>query len=163
MHTVMQEKPRRVTDSIINKGMAWNIIGVGGFFTFLLLGVLLVMQHADITSVKDLLSCRYGTYDGLSPYEQSLFFTFFVMLQFWNMFNAKAFMAGRSAFARLRECRGFMLIAVVIFFGQILIVEFGGRMFNVTPLSLQDWLAIILVTSLVLVVGEIIRLFCKQK
>ena len=163
MHTVMQEKPRRVTDSIINKGMAWNIIGVGGFFTFLLLGVLLVMQHADITSVKDLLSCRYGTYDGLSPYEQSLFFTFFVMLQFWNMFNAKAFMAGRSAFARLRDCRGFMLIAVVIFFGQILIVEFGGRMFNVTPLSLQDWLAIILVTSLVLVVGEIIRLFCKQK
>ena len=162
-HTVMREKPRHVTDSIINKGMAWNVIGVGGFFTILLLCVLLIMQHADITSMKDLLSFEYGTYDGLSPYELSLFFTLFVMLQFWNMFNAKAFMTGQSAIARLRECRGFLFIAFVIFVGQILIVEFGGRMFNVTPLTLQDWLAIIIISSVVLVAGEIIRLLCKQK
>ncbi len=161
-HTVMQEKPRHVTDSIINKGMAWNIIGVGGFFTIFLLVILLVMQHADITSMKDLLSFKYGSYDGLSPYELSLFFTLFVMLQFWNMFNAKAFMTGKSAFARLSECRGFLLIAVVIFVGQILIVEFGGKMFNVTHLHLQDWVIIVLITCPVLVVGELVRLFVKR-
>ena len=160
-HTVMREKPRQVTDTIINRGMDWNIIGVGGFFTLVLLCVLLIMQHSDITSMKDFLSFHYGYYDGLSRYELSLFFTLFVMLQFWNMFNAKAFMTGKSAFARLSECQGFLFIALVIFVGQILIVEFGGQMFNVTPLHLYDWLIIILLTSLVLVVGEIGRLFCK--
>ena len=156
-HAVMQEKPRRVTDSIINSGMAWNVICVGGLFTLLLLGILLVMQHADITSMKDLLSFHYGDYDGLSPYELSLFFTIFVMLQFWNMFNAKAFMTGKSAFAHLSSCQGFILIAFVIFVGQILIVEFGGKMFNVTPLHIHDWLIIVLLTYLVLIVGEMIR------
>ena len=161
-HKVMQEKPRRVTDSIINRNMALNIFGVGGFFTVLLLGILLIMQHNDIQSMQDLLTLNYGAYDGLSAYELSLFFTIFVMLQFWNMFNAKAFMTGRSAFARINECKGFMLIAFVILVGQILIVEIGGQMFNVTHLKPKDWLIIIVATSSVLWVGEIIRLFVKK-
>lgn len=158
---VMAEKPRRVTDAIINRAMAWNIFGVGGFFTLLLTGVLLIMQHTDITSMADFLHFRYGDYDGLSPYELSLFFTLFVMLQFWNMFNAKAFMTGRSAFARMEECRGFMFIAAIIMVGQVLIVELGGQMFNVTPLSMHDWTIIILVSSLVLLVGEAWRLIAR--
>ncbi len=160
-HAVMQEKPRKVTDSIINKGMAWNIFGVGGLFTILLLGILLIMQHSNITSMQDFLSFSYGAYDGLSAYELSLFFTIFVMLQFWNMFNAKAFMTGKSAFARISECKGFMFIAFVIFVGQILIVEIGGQMFNVTHLNIPDWLIIIISTSAVLWIGELIRLFKK--
>lgn len=161
-YAVMQDKPRKVTDSIINRDMAWNIFGVGGFFTVLLLGILLIMQHSDITSVADLLTFKYGAYDGLSAYELSLFFTFFVMLQFWNMFNAKAFMTGKSAFARISECKGFMAIAFIIFVGQILIVEIGGQMFNVTHLNPIDWVLIVASTSLVLWVGEAIRLMTKR-
>lgn len=154
---VMKEKPRKGTDSIINKAMAWNIFGVGGLLTMLLLGILLLMQHSDLRCMGDLLRLHWGPYDGLSAYELSLFFTLFVMLQFWNMFNAKAFMTGRSALKCLRECRGFMSIAAVVFVGQILIVEFGGQMFNVVGLRLSDWLSIILSTSLVLWIGELFR------
>jgi Ca2+-transporting ATPase len=158
---VMAEKPRRVTDNIISKPMAKRIFGVGGFFTVLLLAILLIMQHADITSAAALLSPKLGAYDGLSAYELSMFFTIFVMLQFWNMFNAKAFMTGHSAFRRISECKGFMLIAAVILLGQILIVEIGGKMFNVTHLRPADWLAIIGATALVLVIPEVGRLLRK--
>jgi Ca2+-transporting ATPase len=79
------------------------------------------------------------------------------MLQFWNMFNAKAFMTGGTAFSHLKECRGFMTIAFVIFVGQFVIVELGGQMFNVTPLKAVDWIVIILSTSFVLWVGEAYR------
>ncbi|MBO7496073.1 MAG: cation-translocating P-type ATPase [Salinivirgaceae bacterium] len=157
-HTVMKEKPRKITDSIINRSMAWNIFGVGGLFTLLLLGLLLVMQHADITAMSDLLTFKFGAYDGLSAYELSLFFTIFVMLQFWNMFNAKAFMTGKSAFAEISKCKGFMFIAAVIFIGQIIIVEVGGKMFNVTHLNPNDWLVIILLSSCVLWFGELDRI-----
>lgn len=176
-HTVMRDKPRQAADPIINRAMHYNIIGVGGLFTLLLLGVLLIMQHADIVSMSDLLSAIPAFLQGsvergedvgatggvLTPYELSLFFTLFVMLQFWNMFNAKAFMTKNSAFARLGECRGFMLIAVVILVGQVLIVELGGQMFNVTHLKLADWLVIISSTSLVLWVGEALRAIIPQK
>jgi Ca2+-transporting ATPase len=155
--SVMEEQPRHVTDSIISRAMARHVIGVGGFFTLLLLVVLVIMEHADIRSMDDLFSFTFGAYDGLSAYELSLFFTLFVMLQFWNMFNAKAFMTDNSAFHRLKECRGFMVIAFVIFVGQLLIVELGGQMFNVTPLAASDWGFIILATSPVAIVGEIYR------
>ena len=154
---VMLDKPRRDTEPIISRVMAWNIVGVGGFFTLLLLVILLYMERNDITALNSQLLTPNSSL--LTPYELSLFFTIFVMLQFWNMFNAKAFMTGRSAFARLTECRGFLFIAFVIFVGQILIVELGGPMFNVTPLRLNDWLIIIAATSLVLWVGELIRAF----
>ena len=161
-HTVMKDKPRKVTDSIINQPMAKSIFGVGGFFTLLLLGVLLFLQHSDVTSLTNL-NLQWGEYNGLSAYELSLFFTTFVMLQFWNMFNAKAFMTGKSAFAEINKCRGFMIIAAVILFGQILIVELGGQMFNVTHLHWQDWLIIICSTSLVLWIGEIVRAIKSKK
>ena len=156
--SVMQEKPRRVTDFIINKPMMKNIFGLGGFFTVLLLGILIIMQHSDITSMMDFLSFQYGDYNGLSDYELSLFFTIFVMLQFWNMFNAKAFMTGKSAFHNIKNSQGFLLIAAVIFIGQIFIVELGGAMFNVCHLQLADWVTIVLATSPVLIVGEIMRI-----
>ena len=159
--TVMQELPRKATDSIINKGMAYNIFGVGGFFTLLLLVVLYKMHHSDVTSVATLLSNRIGEYNGLSEYELSMFFTIFVMLQFWNMFNAKAFMAKKSAFYKIQNCKGFLSIALVIFVGQIVIVELGGKMFNVTHLHPADWITIIIATAAVMVVGEINRLVRK--
>ena len=156
--SVMSEKPRLVTDFIISKPMMKNIFGLGGFFTVLLLGILIIMQHSDIKSMMDFLSLQYGDYNGLSDYELSLFFTIFVMLQFWNMFNAKAFMTGKSAFHNIKNSQGFLLIAAVIFIGQIFIVELGGAMFNVCHLALKDWLWIIFGTMPVMVVGELMRL-----
>lgn len=156
-HSVMADAPRSVTESIVSRPMARHVILVGTIFTAVLLLLLIVFQHSDIHGLTDLATVSIGRYDGLSEYELSLFFTVFVMLQFWNIFNAKAFMTTGSAFARLSECRGFMTIAAVIFFGQILIVEFGGRMFNVCHLNPQDWLIIILATCPVLVVGEVVR------
>lgn len=163
--TVMQEKPRSVNDSIISKPMAKRIFGVGGFFTLLLLGFLLFLQHADVTSLTNF-DLTWGSYNGLSSYELGLFFTSFVMLQFWNMFNAKSFMTGKSAFKGLnfKDTKWFILIALVIFIGQIIIVQFGGEMFNVAKggISVMDWVIIVAVSSLVLWVGELIRLVSKK-
>lgn len=141
---VMEDKPRRSGkdgDFIITSSMAYMIFGVGALFVLILLG-LLVYFHAS---------------DGLSPHDLSWFFSFFVLLQFWNMFNAKAFMEGCSAFAGLSQCKGFLFVAAVILVGQYLIVTLGGEMFNVVPLPWQDWVVIIGSTSLVLWVGELWR------
>lgn len=142
---VMQDKPRRSGkngDFIITRSMAYSIFGVGIAFVAVLMALLFYF-HAS---------------DGLSPHDLSWFFTFFVMLQFWNMFNAKAFMEGTSAFAHLKESKSFLLVALLILVGQYLIVTFGGEMFNVVPLSWQDWGVIVGSTSLVLWIGELIRL-----
>ena len=85
------------------------------------------------------------------------------MLQFWNMFNAKAFMEDRSAFAGLSQCKSFLFVALIIVAGQYLIVTFGGEMFNVVPLSARDWGLIIGSSSLVLWLGELCRLFGKRR
>lgn len=141
---VMKDKPRRSGkdgDFIITRPMAYNIFGVGLAFVVILMGVLYYF-HAQT---------------GLTPHNLSWFFSFFVMLQFWNMFNAKAFMEGRSAFANLKESKSFLFVALLIIIGQYLIVTFGGEMFNVVPLSLKDWGIIIGSSSLVLWVGEIAR------
>lgn len=142
--SVMKEKPRDRRSFIINRDMARQIIGVGCTFFIVLICLLY----------------RYEK-NGWSPYEQSLFFTIFVMLQFWNMFNARAYATGESAL-KISGCRGFLLIAHLVFFGQLLIVTLGGRMFNVTPLCWQDWLLIISATSVVLWIGEIGRLRVKR-
>ena len=133
---------------------------MGVLFTALLIGLLVVFQKADVTSLTDFawLSTYGEVGEQLTPYEESVFFTLFVLLQFWNMFNARAFATGHSAFHQLRQCRGFGLIAVVILVGQIIIVTIGGQMFNVSPLPLTDWLVIIAFTSLVLWGGELKRL-----
>lgn len=141
---VMKDNPRRSGkdgDFIITRPMAYNIFGVGIAFVVILMGVLYYF-HAQT---------------GLTPHDLSWFFSFFVMLQFWNMFNAKAFMEGRSAFANLKESKSFLFVALLIIIGQYLIVTFGGEMFSVEPLFPKDWGIIIGSSSLVLWVGEIAR------
>ena len=145
---VMNDKPRRSGpngDFIISRPMAYRIFGVGIAFVAILMGLLLHF-HAS---------------EGLSAHDLSWFFSFFVMLQFWNMFNAKAFMDGRSAFADLKDSKSFLFVAALILVGQYLIVTLGGQMFNVIPLSWTDWGLIIGSSSLVLWVGEIARLIKK--
>lgn len=156
--SVMKDKPRSRKAFIINKSMWQSIIVVGGIFFLILLGLLYYFQHTFITSLTEIGKLPIGPDTGLSEYELSLFFTFFVFLQFWNMFNARAFGTGRSAF-HFKGCQGFVLIAILILFGQIAIVSIGGEFFNVVPLKLIDWVIIISSTSLVLWIGEIIRLF----
>ena len=163
---VMRERPRRPDTSIISRPMMRQILGFGLAFTVLLLAMLYVLQHSDVRSIADLwhsslaiCHSSHVTHDGLSAYELSLFFTTFVMLQFWNLFNARAFKTSHSAFHNLRTCRGFITIACVILFGQVAIVELGGQMFNVTPLHWLDWLLIIIFTSPVMLLGELQRMF----
>ncbi len=167
--SVMKEKPRSVNEHIL-KGMGTNILGVGGVFTVILLGILLLFQHTDVTSLWDVLCGKvaWGAYNGLSAYELGLFFTIFVMLQFWNLFNAKAFMTTDSAFKGISwtNTKWFIIIALVIFFGQVAMTEIPGlqEMFNVAEggVKWQDWLVIILSSSLVLWIGEFIR-FIRRK
>jgi len=97
----------------------------------------------------------------ISRYDLSRFFTIFVMLQFWNMFNAKRYGSSDSAFREISKSRGFVLVGLLIVVGQILIVQFGGEVFRTEPISFHDWIVIILSTSLVLVAGEVIALLKK--
>lgn len=163
---VMSDKPRKREDNILNILMRKRILGVGILFVIVLFGILQYFRHSNIASLTD-----FNVYDffkqyfvferanGLSPYELSLFFSIFVMLQFWNLFNAKAFQSGSSAFKGLTQSVGFFSIAVVILIGQYVIVTYGGKMFNVTPLRLLDWFIIVSSTSVVLWIGEISRYF----
>ena len=166
---VMQNKPRKTTDFIVSKSMARAILGVGITFVALLFGLVQYFRHVDITSlsqfnIADFFSNFFNftrAEGGLSSYELSLFFTIFVLLQFWNMFNAKAFMTGKSAITSLSHSGGFFLIAAAILAGQWFIVTFGREMFNVVPLNWEDWCIIIGATSVVLWIGEILR-FVKR-
>lgn len=159
--SVMHDKPRNRKSFIINPAMTRLIIGVGCLFFVILLTLLYMLEHAPIHSMTDFLTWKNMGNQGLTDHELSIFFTLFVMIQFWNMFNARAFATGRSAF-HLKGCKGFGGIALLIFVGQIIIVQCGGRMFNVTPLSLSDWLIIVTSTSAVLWIGELFRLFNKR-
>lgn len=143
---VMFEKPRSRDAYIITRPMANRIFGVGLLFVAVFLGFYYYFQQDGV----------------VTPREHTLFFTIFVFMQFWNIFNAKAFMTGRSALNGLYTkniAKGFVLTLAIILVGQVLIVEFGGEMFEVVRLSLGDWLRIILSTSVILWIGEIIRLF----
>ncbi|MDR3118439.1 MAG: calcium-translocating P-type ATPase, PMCA-type [Mediterranea sp.] len=167
---VMKDRPRKTTDFIINKPMWTSILGVGMFFVVLLFGLVQYFKHADITTLSDFSAAafvanffNFSAGNGLSPYELSLFFTAFVLLQFWNMFNAKAFMTGKSAFASIGNCSGFLAIAIVILAGQWFIVSFGGEMFNVVPLKSADWGILIGSTSFVLWIGEIVRAAANRR
>ena len=164
--SVMEEKPRSVNEHILS-GMYGGILGVGGIFTILLLGICIFFQHADINSLTDIFTgnVAWGAYDGLSAYELGLFFTIFVMLQFWNLFNAKAFMTKDSAFKGIswKNTKWFILIALIIFAGQVLMTEMPGlqEMFNVAEggVKFMDWVIITVATSFVLWIGELVRLF----
>ncbi len=159
--SVMHDLPRSRTAFIINGAMRRGIIGTGLLFFGILVALLYYLEHASIASLVDVASMPFGAYDGLTGYEMSLFFTVFVFLQFWNMFNARAFATGRSAL-QLRGCSGFGLTSLIIVGGQVLIVTFGGQFFSVEPLKAVDWVIIISSTSLVLWVGEILRLVNKK-
>ena len=141
--TVMLEKPRRSTDFIISKAMRSNIIGVGSVFLIILLGMIYYFDHST---------------QGMDIHNLTVFFTFFVMLQFWNLFNARVFGTTDSAFKGLSKSYGMELIVLAILVGQFLIVQFGGAVFRTEPLDWQTWLLIIGVSSMVLWVGELIRL-----
>ena len=141
--TVMLEKPRRSTDFIISKAMRSNILGVGSIFLIVLLGMIYYFDH----SAK-----------GMDVHNLTIFFTFFVMLQFWNLFNARVFGTTDSAFKGLSKSYGMELIVLAILVGQFLIVQFGGAVFRTEPLDWQTWLLIIGVSSMVLWVGELVRL-----
>ena len=154
--SVMKDKPRSRSAFIVSRPMWKSIVGV-----VFLLCLLYYLEHADISTLSLIGRVPLGPADGLSPYELSLFFTVFVFLQFWNMFNARAFATGRSAF-HFKGAGGFVLIALAILVGQILIVTVGGPFFSVTPLKITDWLIIIAGTSPVLLIGELIRL-CSKK
>lgn len=159
---VMHEKPRDRNSFIIDKAMGRGILMVGGLFFVILLALYYLFHTYDIRSMTDLFSL--SLVDGsptITRYEQSLFFTLFVWLQFWNMFNARAFKSGRSAF-HFKGARGFVLIALVILVGQLFIVNFGGEMFSVTPLTWKDWLLTFVLTSPVLLIGELVRVVRKQ-
>ena len=168
---VMNDKPRARGANIITKPMTKGIFGVGGFFVVLLFGFIQYFKNEDITSLTQFSITDYFSHffhfgtpkNGLSAYELSLFFSIFVFLQFWNMFNAKAYRTGKSTFYNIGKSQGFILIATVIVIGQVFITTFGGQMFNVTPLKLTDWTIIIGATSLVLWTGEILRAIKTEK
>ena len=145
---VMKDKPRKQTDFIITRGMAKGIVGIGVAFFAVLFAFLI--------------HCNQSAGD-LHIHELSLFFTTFVMLQFWNLFNAKAFGSNHSAFHVFTHDNGLLLVLLIILGGQWLIVTFGGKMFRTDPLSLQEWLVIIASTSLVLWIGEIWRMAKRIK
>jgi Ca2+-transporting ATPase len=162
--SVMKEKPRKTTDNIITPKMSSVIAAISVLFLVVLMSLIYIFKCNDVQSLDILWSgtLSYTLPQGggvLSAYELSLFFTIFVMLQLWNMFNAKAYLTRRSAFCSMSKSQSFAVIVLVIILGQIIIVNFGGAMFNVVPISFADWLYIVLGTSAVLVVGEIYRLF----
>ena len=139
---VMKEKPRRSTDFIITPSMRRDILGVGTVFLVVLMGMIYYFTNAE---------------GGMTVERLTVFFTFFVMLQFWNLFNARVFGTSDSAFKGITKSYGMELVVLAILGGQFLIVEFGGAVFRTVPLGWQTWLAIIGISSLVLWVGEIIR------
>ncbi|MGM9859645.1 MAG: calcium-translocating P-type ATPase, PMCA-type [Muribaculaceae bacterium] len=134
---VMNKPPRHSDAFIITRPMAWNIIGVGVLFTAILTGFLLYLRNSA------------GS-DGLSPYELTIFFSVFVFMQAWNLFNSRAFMSGHSAFHDAAHSRVFFAVMAVIFIGQFIIVYCGGEMFNVVPVSLIDMLKVLGITSLIM-------------
>ncbi len=157
---VMEEKPRDRKAFIITHSM-WRFIIIIGLLMFgILMGLFLYMQRTDITSLLQIGSAPFVAEHDLTVYELSLFFSIFVFLQFWNMFNARAYASHRSALY-LKGCGGFVGISLLIVLGQIGIVSVGGGFFSVCPIRWSDWLIIILCTSPVLWIGDIWR-FVKE-
>ena len=168
---VMNDKPRNRDSFIINKSMGINIFGVGTLFFLITLGFLYIFQHADITSVKDLLTLKLGAKNVVTPYEQTLLFSIFVWTHFWYMFNARSYETNSSFFG-IKHSSGFWTIVLVIVIGQILIVELLYNFFNVAPMfhtadwqintnGCIDWLLIVGLSSLVLWIREAYFLVSK--
>ena len=147
-YEVMNDKPRKASDFIINKSIGFGILFCGIVF-FLVMFALLVY-------------CERRGKGGVDVHELTMFFTTFVMIQFWNLFNAKALMSHHTAFRHFLKDKGMILVLVLVLVGQWIIVTFGGEMFRTTPLSLHEWLLIVGSTSVVLWVGELWRGFKRM-
>ena len=160
--SVMDEKPRDPKAFILDKSMLHNIFGVGGFFFVMLLVLLIIFQHTDITSMKDLLNFSFGERSHVTTYELTLLFTIFVMTHMGYMFNARGYKTGGSGWD-LKGCDGFLLIATVITLGQIAIVQvpFLNDFFNVQSLPLNDWFWILVLGFMVTGVRELKHLIFK--
>lgn len=163
-HAVMKDKPRNRYKSILTKEMLREIVGVGLFFFLLLLTMLYAFQHTDITSLTDFLQLQLSNKRHISAYELTLLFTVFVMTHFFYLFNARAFGSHRSAL-HFKGCKGLITIVVIIFVGQVAMVETPGfqKFFNVVSLRWTDWLIIIAGSSLVLWIREAWNLLVTQK
>lgn len=145
---VMKEKPRKALDFIISPELRKNILGTACVFFLVLLGMLLYFN-------------RWGE-SSINLAELTIFFTFFVMLQFWNMLNARTLGSQVSAFNNLKHCRGLLLVMLLILGGQILIVEFGGAVFRTEPMGIYTWLAVVVISSFTLWIGELIRFIGRK-
>ena len=167
-HTVMKERPRSMDEHIL-KDIGKPILVVGLSFAFICLALLLYFQHNDVYSLMDIIPLKWGGYDGMTAHELGLFFTIFVMLHFWYMFNAKAHFTTSSAFKGLswKNTRWFIIITTAVFFVQIALVEIPGlqEMFNVAKggLGLMNWIIILVTTSFVVWIGELRRMLKKDK
>ncbi len=145
---VMRKKPRKSSDFIITRVMGRQIVAVGIAFVLGMIGLLFLFEHLDGGVI--------------SRQSQTLFFTIFVMLQFWNLMNAKAYKSGRLAISGLSKASGFVIVMGLILIGQWLIVTFGGEVFRVEPMTITNWAIAIGGTSIVLWFGEIARLFSRK-
>lgn len=143
---VMRERPRNQSDFIITPLMAWSIAIVGMLF----FAVMIILLY------------YYEIVAGITPEELTIFFTVFVMLQWWNLFNAKSFASKHSAFHGVQKDRGLLFVLLIILVGQWIIVTFGGKMFRTVPLDYITWLLIISGTSPVVLIGEVVRLLRKK-
>jgi Ca2+-transporting ATPase len=179
---VLNEPPRNPQSHIINRPMLYRIVGFGLIFFVVLVGLWQLLHHVDISSVADIvrgdtmrqfvadLGSQGDATDLLTRYELGVFFSIFVVMQFWNMFNAKYFHSNRSLLldlvdlvrrpAVVKESYSlyFVLIAIVILLGQVIIVNFAGDLFGVAPLPISDWAWILLLTSPILFIPDIVRL-----
>lgn len=178
--SVLKDKPRDPNSHIINRSMLLRIVGGGLAFFLFLVGLWQLLYHTNVTSVQQLLSGESvriffdemfttNSAQQMTRYEMGIFFSVFVMMQFWNLFNAKNFRTNHCITAdivslfrgdgRIKESynRYFLLILAVILGGQILIVTFAGELFNVSPLTFQDWVWIALITSPIIIVPDLVR------
>lgn len=146
---VMRERPRSTDSFIITKGMGWGILLIGGLFFVIMFSLLVYFLHDDAEF-------------GVHYHEMTIFFTIFVMLQFWNLFNAKTLGSSQSAFRKLWRERGFLFVLALILVGQILIVQFGGKMFRTDGMSWREWVMVIGSTAFVVLLGELYRLIKRR-
>lgn len=155
---VMRDKPRANGSPIITKSMAWFFLGIGLLFTTAMIMLFTYLMHHNMGEGGSFISAT------ISPNEVAIYFSTFVFLQFWNLFNAKSFDSNHSSsFHDIRHSKIFFGILAVIFFGQIIIVQFGGPMFNVVPMTACQWLAVILATSPVMLLGEAYHAVMRAK
>lgn len=143
---IMDYPPRRKAEFIITRSIGKGIAFTAGFL-FVVLMALLQFMRAD---------------GNIDSYELTLFFNVFVMFQFWNLFNARVFGQDISAFRGLSKNKSFIFIAFLIVIGQVAIVQFGGTFFRTVPLSLRDWVLVVIFSSIILWAAEFIKFIHRK-